>query len=458
MITRTLLIDEHAPRIALLLTLAAIVVAVFGRLLGAFGLPGAITFVHYPLIVIALIVTTHPTSGFPAMLSRALLWFSGWVVVASLANFVSPLRAMLTWLVWVEPVLVLYVVLVALPSSSPRLRRLTLAVFGACVAGQFILMTLQIPRRAFGADEMQGTFVGSGTGAHTAPSLILLGAILFIGTAFDNKKLLVRGTTTALALAAFGLSILGAARAVVAVVGLAIGGALLWLSLKESSRQRRPLVAVVAAVLVGIGVAVGMSAVLESKDAPILEEGLNVKLRGIFFLGEHMSRDPASVVIGLGPGNSVSRVALETPDARLNPDSPIAGLGLETAPVTRAITEMQANAGIGGSSLFSPWTSLVGVFGDLGIVGIVLYLALWWPVVRMIRESYSKRSRGQTFIITATLLTAIGLGTYQIFLEDPGFALPAALLIGIAFAKTTTSTYAISSSYLPQEGPRVFSP
>jgi hypothetical protein len=141
-----------------------------------------------------------------------------------------------------------------------------------------------------------------------------------------------------------------------------------------------------------------------------------------------MARDPAVLVAGLGPGTTLSRVALETPDARLNPSSAVAGLGFETTAFTADVSRQSGRLPIGRSSLFSPWGSLIGLLGDVGFVGLLIYLALWIPVLRATFRRAPTLSLG----LLSVVITALLLGAQQIYLEDPGFILPVAAIIGLA--------------------------
>lgn len=416
--------------------LLAVGAAVFGRVAAAAGAPGFIVFIHFPLVLMAAVTTSHPANRYSKRTMQAIVLFTAWVAFSSLANGTSPLRALLSWIVWIEPLIVLYVV-ASVTSSEQRngwLRATWIALIGV-VAAQFVMMTLQLPLRSLGPDEMQGTFVGSGTGAHTAPAVLLLGIFMLIGRMIDYADTRVRFVAGVLVTYGFALSVLGAARAVsaVGVAAAALGiAAMSW----RSRQGQKTVRAVLTLLVVLAGLVVGATEIASSADAPILRRGLDAKVEGTLYLARAINNDAASIVVGLGPANTLSRVALETPDARLNSSSAIAALDLETAPITRAITQMQAVAGIGGSSLFSPWTSLVGLWGDIGVVGLVLYVGMWMPTLALVWDRSVPTTQGVRFVLLATLLLAFGLGAYQIFLEDPGFTLPAAALLG-ATAGTT---------------------
>ena len=138
----------------------------------------------------------------------------------------------------------------------------------------------------------------------------------------------------------------------------------------------------------------------------------------------------ANFLLGLGPGHSVGRVALLIPE---NGDV-LRGLGVSTHPATQAVRVANEASYISnpvtGSSLWALATSWVGVWGDLGFVGLAVYASLWaWTFLRVARDRMSKY----------LLLTLFGLGGIFVWMEEPGFVLFVATVIGLRYQRARIS-------------------
>jgi hypothetical protein len=415
---------------ALILSLSAVALAVVSRSLVAVGAPGWLNFLHFPVALLAFASTPHPNDVGLTRMRKYILVFCGGVLVSALVNDLEILRFLLTLLVWTEPLLVAYVIWASLARRTVSSR--TVAIFLSLLIGlQYLAMTIQIPRRSIGPDELQGTFLGSGTGAHVAPSLVLMGALILLAYGFLENRLSTRARSLAFGVALFGfaLSVLGAARFVTIAASVAFLAAAMILSVvgRERTAGSIGLVLVATSLLVLLAVVLPKLDTIPGVD--ILQEGVDIKSTGIRQLGKEIAVDPTVVIIGHGPGTTLSRVALETPGGTLNPDSAIAALGVETTEWTLQVREAMGRSAIGRSSLFVPWSSVLGVLGDVGVVGLTLYAGMWVPLISTaIRDS----SPARVLAVVGVTLLALILGSLQIFLEDPGFALVFATFLALA--------------------------
>lgn len=129
-------------------------------------------------------------------------------------------------------------------------------------------------------------------------------------------------------------------------------------------------------------------------------------------------------LFGLGPGHGVSRLgAWFMQDYR----SILAPLGATTTSIGIESREFIENFWLAkGSSLFSPIFGWVGIWGDLGIVGLGAYLYLAYLVWR---------NFGLDNSLKITLLSTLILGFIFTQLEEPGYMLSIALLFGLAWQK-----------------------
>ena len=112
---------------------------------------------------------------------------------------------------------------------------------------------------------------------------------------------------------------------------------------------------------------------------------------------------PLNLLFGLGPGHTVGRLGYVL--ARLY--QYLGPLGATTSPVTEAV--WQANQAhwitnsVTGSSMWSLLFSWAGIWGDLGLLGLGVYLCLWWWVWRR----FSPTDVSRFFLISILVLGAI---------------------------------------------------
>ncbi|WP_219904644.1 hypothetical protein [Stenomitos frigidus] len=122
--------------------------------------------------------------------------------------------------------------------------------------------------------------------------------------------------------------------------------------------------------------------------------------------------------LGLGPGHTVGRLGgwlLKDYEALLKP------FGATTHPVTDVIWATY-NGNYLDSTMFSPFWGFAGVWGDLGFLGLLSYLYLWFLAWTRLCPTDSCR-----FI----LLNVIVNGFILTLMEEPGFMLSVAALIGL---------------------------
>jgi hypothetical protein len=134
---------------------------------------------------------------------------------------------------------------------------------------------------------------------------------------------------------------------------------------------------------------------------------------------------PLNFWLGLGPGHTVSRLGgwmVYQYQSLLEP------LGVT---IHQASSDVWREAGsfyiASRSSLFSPLFGWAGIWGDLGLLGLAAYLYLAWLVWHHIcLEDFSK------FL----LLTVFFFGLIMSQMEEPGYMLSVAALIGLQWQET----------------------
>jgi hypothetical protein len=134
---------------------------------------------------------------------------------------------------------------------------------------------------------------------------------------------------------------------------------------------------------------------------------------------------PLNWWLGLGPGHTVGRLGgwmLETYWNLLEP------LGATMHPVSHLIWLTVRNSWLGDqSSMFSPLFGWAGIWGDLGVLGLGAYLYLvllvWHYVCKTDTAKY-------------LMLTVFVFGMIFSQLEEPGYTLIVASMIGLSWQKT----------------------
>jgi hypothetical protein len=410
----------------------ALAAATLSRAFVAVGAPHFINFLHFPLVVGAFAVAL--LRGRSAPVAKPILVGSisllALNIVSWLVNGGEPLRPVLNWLVVTEPFLLLYAFLVT-PPAGPLKDSLYKLMLGI----SFLQVPLGVYQWRFVAngnpDLVQGTFIGSGTGAHVSGAVAMLSMVTLVCQGISFKSVRIRTLCFGGAGVLLGLAVIADAKQAIAAF---LPG--LFLAVLKVTKVR-PTALLLPTTFLGLILftAFHFYAPLQKLgDRALLSGGIQGKITGLAMIFHDMDEHPAAWVLGLGPGNTVSRVALLTPDATLDANSAIAGLGLKTAPLTRKIVAASAaNYLTAHSSAWYPACSWFGIVGDLGLVGLGLYLWLMFSCWRMTSAS--------GWLGSGTLggLVAMGvLGGVYSWLEEPSFTLLVALLVTLAVPDITS--------------------
>ncbi len=404
----------------------ALAVTVLSRALVSWGAaPAALNFAHFPLTMAAAFVAALERSE-PSPLARrtgagivALLGvaFASWAF-----NGGELLRPILTWLVFVEPFLLFYAI-VRSPMTAAQGRGFLALLLG--------LAALQIPfaipqALQYGmGDAVAGTFRGLASGAHMAGAVACLGLLIVLMRTVQPGTS-DRGRWVAATLALFIVPVLADAKQVI----VAFLPPFALLAARGSGRRIGPAIAAVAllgALLVSAAYFYPpLSTVLDMK---LFRGGIESKVSSAQIVVKRMQSSPIQLVLGLGPGNSISRVSLLTAGGLVSRDSPVAALGLQTAPATRALLDSFRSNYMWSSSAWTGISSWLGVFGDLGLLGLLIYVWLGYQIWTAAYEC----SAPLRAVISGGLLSAVALGVVYSWLEEPGYMLPLAVLCAAAW-------------------------
>ena len=406
---------------------AAVLMATLSRLLGAISGPHFLDFMHYPLVIGALVVAlakgATPSVAKPLGIGLGAFLLTN--VLSWILNDGEFIRPLLDWLVYAEPFIVVYVLLAA-PPTERMSRTLWKLILG--------LALLQVPLgvwewvRASGeADFVQGSFIGSGTGAHVAGAVALLGAMIAIcraSVAVDSRN---KARLFTLAVPLFTLSVIADAKQVIFCFLPGVLWAILCAARVSPFKLLLPALFTSFVFYAAFNLYTPLKMI---EDQGLISAGYDEKLAGLSAIASKLSSPPVKWLFGLGPGNTVSRVALLTPDVDLSAKSSVALLGLKTSPVTRELVAAMRSSDLYTSSAFSGVASWFGLLGDLGVIGVLVYLwivRLLWGGLSQQRDWQSASSKG------AIIMTGL-LGGVYVWLEEPGFTLLVAMMTGLTLA------------------------
>jgi hypothetical protein len=242
-------------------------------------------------------------------------------------------------------------------------------------------------------DLVQGTFIGMGAGAHVAGGVALVGALVCVGRGLAASVSFRKHSWLLGAILLFIVPILGDAKQNIIAFLPAV-----FLLLFLFSRIRWSTVVVAFPVL-----AIAVVSAFSYYPPLQLVANWDNMARGVFgnleaysIVFTRAADSPGGLLFGLGPGNSVSRVALMG-SGFANPDSSVWLLGLRPAPVTQELLALSASDWLlGSSSVWSGIASWLALFGDLGFLGLGLYLWMSLILWRHLTAKHSRFSHGRS--------------------------------------------------------------
>jgi hypothetical protein len=408
---------------------AGVLAAVTSRVMVAWaGLPGVVNFLHFPLLFAAYLLSRDRAPHRPTRTVERLLAMSAALTVASWAGSVqsSFVRTLLLWPILAEPILVILTIwhLSAAGFPAGAARRLGMAV----VLGQLPIALAQAVSLGIG-DPVQGTLVRQGAGHHVLGAMGLMVALAALAALFSGRRP-VLSSTGAAAAGGFVLAVLSDMKQGIAVFFL-VGLFLLVRGLRERRRVRgvRPIArstwlsAAAGLTVLALVVMILNTFVILAREPWRFNAPLEAKGAAIASISEAMNRNPIAYLVGLGPGTTATRIAWLS--APLATQGSLQGLGLQPTPIATELTfEWANNPRWWQSSVSSPFSTWIGVFGDLGFLGLAAMAALWWLPWRSARRS--PEGLGPQAVILFTVV----LGLLFNWMEEPILMITAALLIG----------------------------
>lgn len=310
-----------------------------------------------------------------------------------------------------------------LDPPSARLRRVMVRTLIVLVAVQIPLAIWQLHHYGLSnPDEVQGTlYFAKAHGAHLVAGVLGVACVWLLASGR-------RRTWWVLAAAGLllGELIISDAKQVLLVlpVGVVVAA---WRSGRLGFVVNGTLIAAAIALLIVID-PYSQDTVYRLQQA---RHGRNGKAETAKIIWRHLESDPASIVFGKGPAETVSRTAFITIDPN---ETSFRGLGLQPAEIA---VEAQAGAKSvsgGGTSLNSGVSSMLGVFGDLGLFGAFAYGGLFLSVLFAV----SRKRTSDAVAATAGWVMLAILGLIYDWWEQPPFTLFLAVLTGLALTSPSS--------------------
>lgn len=256
-------------------------------------------------------------------------------------------------------------------------------------------------------DDVEGVFLGMGAGGHLAGavatlSIFWLYRIRWISNVFKGV----------LATCLLSVLILSDSKQVIVVLGLSLGIYVILASKGIIEKIRLVLLGLTSiALLYIVAITIFPGLLIYLQDDKILL-GLLQKI-SVFPRIIELYEDNLNWLIGLGPGHSVSRLGTMLPDYPILTE----GLGATQSNVTGQILAAKQDHylsnSVTGSSLFALEFTFAGVWGDYGIVGLLLYISMLIKVWQV----YCKETKAAKYLI----ITIFVYGVVFTWVEEPPF-------------------------------------
>lgn len=409
------------------LILIAFATAFLPRLLQSIGFPSVINFLHFLVVfsVCGIVIFTNKIknsrqihASYSILAGLFFLLIS--VLVSALFNQAGIVNAILDFFLLAEPFILLLSIL-CLPVKVQIASRLRKWIFVfSCInlalgilQGPILRLHLQNP------DYVKGVFIGQGSGHVVGASVSLTFAIFYLLTA--QKVFWIR---LSVFLAAFTHTLYADAKQVVLV--MVLSGVLILLTRFTNLMQFIRLLLLFAIVMTIFILCVQNIPAFSAFNTWLRPEiygpdgeATLLKMASIRIISGYMISNPIHYLVGLGPGHTVGRLGgwmLNEYSDLLNP------LGATTHPASKEVWKAIGNSWLGDqSSFFSPLFGWAGIWGDLGLLGLISYLSLAYVAWNHLCKSLSH----------FYLLNVGVFGLVFSQMEEPGYMLFVAMLIGL---------------------------
>ncbi|MEM7716974.1 MAG: hypothetical protein AAF349_26045 [Cyanobacteria bacterium P01_A01_bin.68] len=440
------------------LVLLAFATAYFPRIINAVGAPSAINFLHFATVPLASLIVINKTRT-KDQNQIALSWaiisglFGLFAVMTTSAflNKAGLINLFLDYLLFAEPfILLLAIICIPMTLKSFNKVRFWLLAFGlinivlAFAQDIFIKAGLLRVIRMTPEDNVQGVFYLSGAGNYVSVYVSFSFALYYWVTA---KKIPTWVKGFGLFVAFYQLIVSDSKQV---LLSLLVAWAILLLT--KFQDIGKVLVYLIGLILIVFS----LVWLTQNTNLPAFSsfrywfsrtdlygpdgEAINLKLAGIRTVISAYD-SPINWLFGLGPGHTIGRLGGWV---LLEYASLLKPLGATFHPVSTAVKNIvETNWLAKDSSLFSPLFTWAGIWGDTGILGLGSYLYL-----AFITWSFLGKDDFSRFL----MLNVVVIGFILTQMEEPGYMLTVASLVGMRWQERQVKKYELSRlAQLPLE-------
>lgn len=403
--------------------LSVVLTVMFSRVVTAAGAPPILNFAHLglaPCLLLLVFVPQPSTTAIKIFWGIMALFVT--IVVSTIANAAGPANAVLDFLILAEPFLIFMAITVG-PWRPETVRRFRMWLFAiALIHMCFSLVQWVAPRTIGDVDRVKGLFLRQGGGSHIGGALALTAAVYF----FWNSPLKSLWQRLAVSAGLVWVVIASDSKSAIAVfiASIPILAVSKITNVVAFSKYIIRSIAFILALFFAVKLISPGTWDHYSHRFSHSTIGIEHKLSVLTIIKSYHESSMNSV-FGLGPGHTMSRVATIIPDYYdlLRP------FGVTTNPATNYIISENAAHWLSnpetGSSVWALTFSWAAIWGDLGFLGLVVYVALWTQVGRV-------ACTGQDQYIKVLFLVAMLLGGVFTYLEEPGYVVYVVSVLGLA--------------------------
>ncbi|PFR30838.1 hypothetical protein COK19_04035 [Bacillus cereus] len=404
------------------LALYFIYLVYISMLLAGMGLPGIIKFAHFFLIFLMLLILIYGRSskqGRIILILNLLLFLT--IFISMFINKAGGANLLLGFLLLAEPFLFLYILINRKWAISSIIGFnkgiFILVVLNTLLAvGQFLVV-------GEAGDDVKGFFVNMGAGHHIAGSVSLTAAIYYYFN-YPYKSKFIKN----LCVISFSLIVIltdSKQSLLIFLISLFI-----FMIFKINNIKKFFSILITAIIFITSLYVMAISvfpALMAWANMDLVLEGLEQKFSVFNIFSSHQD-SILNVLFGFGPGHTVTRLGWLIPEYY----SILQVLGVTVSPMTELIFQAQQghwiSNSITGSSIWSLLFSWAGIWGDIGLVGTMIYLIIYLYLMILFRNNT---------LCLFMLITMMVHGMIFAWLEEPGYMLFMVCLLGLEFQKNT---------------------
>jgi hypothetical protein len=416
------------------LTLFGLGSALFPRVLTALKIPTVINFLHFlaiPFACVSVLVNSRSKDQKQLAISKRILfglWLFLMVVLASaLVNKAGIINAVLDYLLLAEP-FILILTIVCIPMTAESYQRFSDWLLQAALINTLFAY---VQKYVFHMDNLmgledniKGIYIGQGSGHVIGGSVAMTFAVYYFTTA-KNKPLWFR---IAIVLACLNQVIISDTKQVLLVFIISY----ILLYFVSFKKLKTALMYLFCGVLI---LSIFYWAIYNFEYLSAYKTWIRPEIYGAdgeatqlkfatFRVVPQYFHSPLNWWLGLGPGHTVGRLGGWMLDTYWNLLEP---LGATMHPVSHIIWLTVRKSWLGSqSSMFSPLFGWAGLWGDLGVLGLVAYFYLVILVWNYVCATDTAKYLMLTIFVFGLIFSQI---------EEPGYTLIVASMIGLSWQK-----------------------